>query len=165
MSWTDERVDRLKALWEEGKSAAEIAEILGDVSRNAVIGKAHRLGLSGRPSPIRQNQRKTKAEPKVEKKPKGATILDLNERMCKWPIGDPKLPGFYFCGRPSIEGLPYCSEHASIAYQFGKRRDDEPDVDEAEAAAVKAEVESEPAPTDGGDGGKPGKDKPKAAQG
>jgi GcrA cell cycle regulator len=115
MSWTDEKVDRLKELWGQGMSASEIAELLGEVSRNAVIGKAHRLGLSGRPSPIK-------------KKPtRGATILALTERMCKWPVGDPKHPDFHFCGKGAHPGLPYCAEHAAIAYQpsNGKRRDDD----------------------------------------
>lgn len=113
MSWTDERIDRLRQLWGQGMSASEIAELLGNVTRNAVIGKAHRLGLSGRPSPIK-------------KKPtRGATILSLNERMCKWPVGDPKHADFHFCGCPSLPGMPYCREHAQMAYQPAKKRDDE----------------------------------------
>lgn len=119
MSWTDERIQRLKDLWSQGLSASEIAETLGEVSRNAVIGKAHRLGLSGRPSPIK-------------KKPvKGATILSLTERMCKWPVGDPKHQDFHFCGKPSLAGLPYCAEHAALAYQpasSGKKREEDRNV-------------------------------------
>jgi len=114
MSWTEERVESLKNMWSQGMSASEIADALGDVSRNAVIGKAHRLGLSGRPSPIK-------------KKPsRGATILSLTERMCKWPLGDPKDPDFHFCGKQSVSGLPYCAEHAAVAYQppTKKRNDD-----------------------------------------
>ena len=95
MTWTDERVSLLRQLWGNGKSASEIAQILGDeITRNAVIGKAHRLGLSGRPSPIRKKP-SAEASP-----PSGATILSLTDRMCKWPIGDPREPGFHFCGRP-----------------------------------------------------------------
>lgn len=114
MSWTDERVERLRELWGQGVSASEIADMLGDVTRNAVIGKAHRLGLSGRPSPIK-------------KKPvRGATILNLTERMCKWPVGDPKHADFHFCGKPAHPGLPYCAEHAAVAYQPAqKKREDE----------------------------------------
>jgi GcrA cell cycle regulator len=113
MSWTDERIEQLRSLWSKGVSASEIAEILGDVTRNAVIGKAHRLGLSGRPSPIK-------------KKPtKGATILSLTERMCKWPHGDPKHADFHFCGKSALQGLPYCAEHAALAYQPAKKRDEE----------------------------------------
>ncbi|WP_114392007.1 GcrA family cell cycle regulator [Oleisolibacter albus] len=111
--WTDERVEKLRQLWGQGMSASEIADLLGGVTRNAVIGKAHRLGLSGRPSPIK-------------KKPsKGATILSLTERMCKWPVGDPKSPDFHFCGKSALPGLPYCAEHAALAYQPAKKRDDE----------------------------------------
>ncbi|CAK0748637.1 GcrA cell cycle regulator [Azospirillaceae bacterium] len=114
MSWTDERVEALKALWGQGMSASEIAEALGDISRNAVIGKAHRLGLSGRPSPIKK------------KLTRGATILALTERMCKWPIGDPKHPDFHFCAKNALPGMPYCAEHAAIAYQSTpKKRDDD----------------------------------------
>jgi GcrA cell cycle regulator len=114
MSWTDERVEQLKQLWGQGMSASEIADTLGDVTRNAVIGKAHRLGLSGRPSPIK-------------KKPsRGATILALTERMCKWPVGDPKHADFHFCGKTAMAGMPYCAEHAAIAYQpSSKKRDEE----------------------------------------
>jgi len=113
IGWTEERVEQLRQLWSQGKSASEIADTLGDVTRNAVIGKAHRLGLSGRPSPIK-------------KKPtRGATILSLTERMCKWPVGDPKHPDFHFCGHGALPGLPYCSHHAAQAYQPAKRREDE----------------------------------------
>lgn len=112
-TWSDERVEKLRQLWGQGMSASEIAEALGNVTRNAVIGKAHRLGLSGRPSPIK-------------KKPsKGATILSLTERMCKWPVGDPKSPDFHFCGKAAVQGLPYCAEHAAMAYQPAKKRDDD----------------------------------------
>jgi GcrA cell cycle regulator len=114
MSWTDERIEQLKILWGQGISASEIADTMGDVSRNAVIGKAHRLGLSGRPSPIKK------------KTTRGATILALTERMCKWPVGDPKHHDFHFCGRPAQLGMPYCAEHAAIAYQpASKKRPDE----------------------------------------
>lgn len=120
MSWTEDKVDLLRQLWGSGKSASEIAEIIGGMTRNAVIGKAHRLGLSGRPSPIKRRKRVEAAEPKVG----GATILNLTERMCRWPIGDPKQPGFRFCGRHTVQDLPYCAEHAAMAYQQPKRRDE-----------------------------------------
>ena len=125
MTWTEERVAQLRELWGSGKSASEIADILGDVTRNAVIGKAHRLQLSGRPSPIKSKEvgdssvaRKKAPEPE----PKEATILNLTDHMCRWPIGDPKEPGFRFCGKPTAGPLPYCMEHAKAAYQQPARQ-------------------------------------------
>jgi GcrA cell cycle regulator len=113
MSWTDERIEQLRDLWNDGASASDIAEVLGDVTRNAVIGKAHRLGLTSRPSPIKRRPNR------------GATILSLTERMCKWPVGDPKHADFHFCGKPSSQGMPYCAEHSALAYQPAKKREDE----------------------------------------
>lgn len=125
MSWTDERIAKLEELWRKGVSASEIADILGDVTRNAVIGKAHRLGLSGRPSPIRV------------KKTAGASIQDLTDKMCKWPIGDPKHADFHFCGAAAHPGFPYCAKHASIAYQTPqKRREEEEREKERKALAA-----------------------------
>lgn len=137
MSWTDERVSLLKKMWGEGKTAAEIAKELGGVTRNAVIGKAHRLKLSNRLSPIQQNNKKPvaakpveeKAPPqKISKKPapsdmniKGVSLAALKEKMCRWPIGDPKEPDFRFCGGHSVAGLPYCDDHAKVAYQAATR--------------------------------------------
>lgn len=139
MSWTDDRVELLTKLWTEGKTAAEIAKTLGGVTRNAVIGKAHRLKLSNRVSPIQQNKKPaapantqnvpaSKAEKKkvkeiIEERPTGDGIqlMDLGPRMCRWPIGDPREEGFGFCGCKSMSGLPYCEEHAKIAYQAATR--------------------------------------------
>ncbi len=136
MSWTDERVKLLKKLWGEGKTAAEIAKALGGVTRNAVIGKAHRLKLSNRISPIQQNERKEERVPEIKKplkvksvvvaKPanmsfKGLKMIELKERMCRWPSGDPKEENFSFCGCTSVPGLPYCEEHARVAYQVPSR--------------------------------------------
>ncbi|MEM6780467.1 MAG: GcrA family cell cycle regulator [Pseudomonadota bacterium] len=132
MSWTEERVDLLKQLWGEGKTAAEIAKALGEgVTRNAVIGKAHRLKLSSRVSPIQQNPKKPKAEAPKAKKPqpvrktdfkgKGIPLAQLEAGMCRWPNGDPKDENFNFCGCPAVPGLPYCEEHAKIAYQSSSR--------------------------------------------
>jgi GcrA cell cycle regulator len=134
MSWTDERVALLKQLWGEGKTAAEIAKVLGDgITRNAVIGKAHRLKLSSRLSPIQQ---KTVKKPKAETaalrvprpaiklpefKGKGVKLVDLKEKMCRWPVGDPQDENFSFCGCDAVPGLPYCPEHARIAYQIPTR--------------------------------------------
>lgn len=106
MEWTDERVGQLRSLWDQGLSASKIAEQLGDVTRNAVIGKAHRLGLAKRPSPIKRC---------------GATILDLTERMCRWPIGHPGDKNFHFCGAKTQVGVTYCAKHSAMAYQSSKK--------------------------------------------
>lgn len=145
MSWTDERVSLLKQLWGEGKTAAEIARQLGEgVTRNAVIGKAHRLKLSGRVSPIQQNKKVKKVEkPKAPKQEsvaqklkrapavevsqmainngKGVSLIELNDRMCHWPNGDPNDDNFNFCGCKSVPGLPYCDSHARMAYQIATK--------------------------------------------
>jgi|SRR5580704_15862425 GcrA cell cycle regulator len=140
MGWTDERVTTLKKLWLEGLSASQIAKQLGGVTRNAVIGKVHRLGLSGRaapsqpsrpvfrparprpqaPAPIRREpmQRAAPTLPSpVLDLPGTATVLTLGAHMCKWPIGDPSTDEFSFCGRVAGNEGPYCIEHARVAYQ------------------------------------------------
>ena len=202
MSWTDERIATLKKMWEGGSTASQIAEELGGVSRNAVIGKAHRLGLKSRPSPVKANDKKNKApakkpapKPAVKKAapraaPKPATqpaakpttaqasgasipsqpipnktpdlpkivsvgpggflrqgpgdqqapippapprrlvpakpspeiadktsLLDLTEKVCRWPMGHPGEPDFHFCGEAVNPGYPYCVEHCGRAYQ------------------------------------------------
>ncbi len=162
MSWTDERVEVLKKLWVEGRTASQIASELGDVTRNAVIGKVHRLGLSGRPSPIKRKTKKAeprkatarkaqakKVAPKqtavirpirpvitqdIEPLNGGSSMMELKERMCKWPIGDPKSQEFRFCGHKVTEGLPYCEHHAMIAYQATTSRRKK--INEDELAAL-----------------------------
>jgi len=203
MSWTDERIERLKELWSKGMTASQIADELGGVSRNAVIGKAHRLGLQSRPSPVKSNEashaavqeepeakakEEAPAPPKPKAKPAAApapdhapaaaapdrqpaapqprivsvgpggflrqtpheqqapippapprrlvpakpsaevagktSLLDLNERICKWPIGHPGEPDFHFCGKPSNPGFPYCVDHCGVAYQAQMPRRD-----------------------------------------
>jgi GcrA cell cycle regulator len=219
MSWTDERIDTLKTMWEKGLTASQIAESLGGVSRNAVIGKAHRLGLQARPSPVKANDPEAKAAaapkpvaaapvaspapkpvaapraapvvaaptaepdiakdlesadlvddlPAVEKAPAvimrsvgpggflrqapgeqqapitpapprrlvparpsadmagKTTLLDLNDRICKWPLGHPGEPDFHFCGEKVNPGFPYCIAHCGHAYQAQlPRRDRRP---------------------------------------
>ena len=203
MSWTDERIERLKELWSKGITASHIAEELGGVSRNAVIGKAHRLGLQSRPSPVKPNEpgaakgkeapadapweeaapeaTEAEAEPApaeaapaaapvappaapqprvvsvgpggflrqgpgeqqapippapprrlVPAKPSAdvadkTSLLDLNEKICKWPLGHPGEPDFHFCGKPSNPGFPYCVDHCGVAYQAQlPRRDRRP---------------------------------------
>lgn len=173
MSWTDERVENLKKLWADGLSASQIAAQLGGVSRNAVIGKVHRLKLSGRGKTTTTTARSKKvnaapvaaataARPTIQStttqtttmrtatvtKSVGATamqmeyaadvvaqtilkpasdvvvpisrrltLLQLSERTCKWPIGDPLHDDFHFCGHESGESTPYCAYHAKLAFQ------------------------------------------------
>ncbi len=185
MSWTDERVEILKKMWGEGQSASQIAKELGGVTRNAVIGKVHRLGLSNRagsagakaaakekapkaegkkpaPVPAAKPQPKTESaapppQPKVagrraiipagqplppqpsaneispealakvneiEKKSKKIGLMELTERTCKWPVGDPSTEDFWFCGLPVKAGKPYCEAHVGVAFQpMSSRRD------------------------------------------
>ena len=143
MGWTDERVELLKKLWQDGLSASQIAKQLGGVTRNSVIGKVHRLGLSGRATPSKPQRavfkvprppRPVSAPPRrvcelvearpaptpvryVDEAPGTATTLTLGAHMCKWPIGDPESATFTFCGRRAEEHGPYCHEHAGVAYQ------------------------------------------------
>ena len=158
MSWTDERVETLKKLWQEGHSASQIAKQLGGVTRNAVIGKVHRLGLSGRAAPsqptrplykparpprpaaqatVRRSEpvlaRPVISQPIIPyvEEPGTATVLTLGAKMCKWPIGDPSSDSFSFCGRRSDDGTPYCVEHGRVAYQpsqKAKKRDSGADL-------------------------------------
>ncbi|MCO6361251.1 GcrA family cell cycle regulator [Paracoccus sp. 08] len=204
MSWTDDRVETLKRMWSEGQSASAIAKELGGVTRNAVIGKVHRLGLSNRteepeaaapapapaPEPVAREkpvapravpqpataplrpepapepvavQPEPEPEPstqpafvpvprrpivpagqplppqpsaneispealasvrEVEKRAKKLTLMELTERTCKWPIGDPATDKFWFCGLPSVAGKPYCEAHVGVAFQpMSSRRD------------------------------------------
>jgi GcrA cell cycle regulator len=105
--WTKTKVEKLSKLWGQGVSARDIATRLGDISRNAVIGKANRLGLS----------KKLSSEDKTIKKEINASSLVPNMNGCKWPIGHPGDNDFYFCGKPVIPGKPYCGEHCLIAYR------------------------------------------------
>ncbi|MFT6022169.1 MAG: GcrA cell cycle regulator [Ascidiaceihabitans sp.] len=185
MSWTDDRVEVLKKMWGEGQSASQIAKELGGVTRNAVIGKVHRLGLSNRagsagaakaeakpkaapkaeakPKPIMRTEPAVKPvdpnAPKpnlparkqiipagqplppqpsaneispealakvneIEKKAKRLTLMELTERTCKWPVGDPATEDFWFCGLTVQQGKPYCEAHVGVAFQpMSARRD------------------------------------------
>ena len=145
MGWTEERVTLLRKLWAEGLSASQIAKQLTGVTRNAVIGKVHRLGLAGRATPSRPAKRPVRAqrpriigptaprlarpanaaplvvmpqlEPLRDESGRAASVLTINESTCKFPIGDPGDPSFAFCGRGSAANGPYCNDHARLAYQ------------------------------------------------
>jgi GcrA cell cycle regulator len=184
MSWTDERIDQLRTMWDKGMSASQIAEQLGNnITRNAVIGKAHRLGLKSRPSPVKADSPRAKpapaavptptptptpplvraqdpevafarAAPVMQRAPmpmmmpntgpvpptttshpmanrrsrpdmgRKITLLELTEKVCKWPIGHPDEEDFHFCGAPVNAGTPYCLEHCAVAYQSQLPRKD-----------------------------------------
>jgi len=111
VDWTEDRIALLTKLWNEGMATSEIGRQL-DVTKNAVVGKVHRLGLPKRQSPI---QRKTTKKKKVEA-PEVISLDKLRPGMCAWPIGDPGTAGFHFCGEKSIEGKPYCLKHCEMAY-------------------------------------------------
>lgn len=121
-TWTEERVAKLRELWTQGKTASEIGIALGGVSRNAVIGKVHRLKLSGRPSPIKHRPLEHSTPVSPVTGGGSATILALGDRSCKWPVGDPLASDFHFCGKSASAGIPYCSEHSQLAYQPKKMK-------------------------------------------
>jgi GcrA cell cycle regulator len=136
-SWTDDRVDHLTTLWRAGLSASAIARALGGITRNAVIGKVHRLGLSGRARPASPDSRRAGAPAPKERaagRQRAAALrpwpvvaepapvegltdtASVGPHACRWPIGDPKAPGFALCGRRAVRGA-YCAPHGALAYR------------------------------------------------
>ncbi|MBL8643786.1 MAG: global cell cycle regulator GcrA-like protein [Rhodospirillaceae bacterium] len=113
--WNDEKIGKLKKLWSEGLTTGEIGKRLG-VSKNAVVGKAHRLGLKGRPSPIKRPEAAAATAAPKKEPVKIFTLTDLNHNTCRWPIGDPKHEDFRFCGKQVYPGKPYCLDHCAQAY-------------------------------------------------
>ena len=147
MSWNDEKVEKLKELWGKGNTASQIAEIIGGVSRNAVIGKAHRLNLSAkikaRSASRTNNNFKLNNLNNIDKSKKGRKsrfksliiekdfepenpkqLEELDENSCKWPIGHPDEKSFYFCGRSSLKDFSYCKLHLLYAYQPKGKKDE-----------------------------------------
>ena len=155
MSWNEEKVEKLKELWGKGSTASQIAEIIGGLSRNAVIGKAHRLNLSSKiktrntsssqnfdnsseeDSSKQRKSRKSKFQSLIIEKdfePENPKKLEeLDESSCKWPVGHPEEQSFYFCGRSSLKDFSYCKLHLLYAYQ-PKGRKEEPVADKDEEA-------------------------------
>ena len=152
MSWNEEKVAKLKELWGKGNTASQIAEIIGGLSRNAVIGKAHRLNLSAKiktrtatsnknfdnNNDANKNKsskgRKSKFKSLIIEKdfePENPKQLEeLDEKSCKWPIGHPDEKSFYFCGRSSLKDFSYCKLHLLYAYQPKGKKDEVADKNE-----------------------------------
>jgi GcrA cell cycle regulator len=152
MSWTEEKVSKLKELWGKGNTASQIAEIIGGISRNAVIGKAHRLNLSAKiktrtatsnknfdsnvevNNPQLKRGRKSRFKSLIIEKdfePENPKQLEeLDESSCKWPIGHPDEKNFYFCGRSSLKDFSYCKLHLLYAYQPKGKKEDITDKEE-----------------------------------
>ena len=152
MSWTEEKVAKLKELWGKGNTASQIAEIIGGLSRNAVIGKAHRLNLSAkiktRTATSNENYNKSLNEKNIKikrgRKSKFKSLIiekdfepenpkqleELDESSCKWPIGHPDEKEFYFCGRSSLKDFSYCKLHLLYAYQPKGKKEDSTEKEE-----------------------------------
>ena len=154
MSWNEEKVNKLKELWGKGNTASQIAQIIGGISRNAVIGKAHRLNLSAKIKTrtatsnqefnSSENDKNTKL--KRGRKSKFRSLIiekdfepenpkqleELDESSCKWPVGHPDEKSFYFCGRSSLKDFSYCKLHLLYAYQYQTKGKKDKDSDKDE---------------------------------
>ena len=164
MSWTEEKVAKLKDLWGKGNTASQIAEIIGGISRNAVIGKAHRLNLSAKiktrsSSTNQKNFKSNQQENKFQKRgrrnkfksliiekdfePENPKQLEeLDESVCKWPIGHPNESSFYFCGRKSLKEFSYCKLHLLYAFQPKGKKEDPADKDEETPQYIEKKIKS-----------------------
>ena len=160
MSWNEEKVNKLKELWGKGSTASQIAGIIGGISRNAVIGKAHRLNLSSKiktrntssSQSFDSNSEENNSKQKQGRKSKFKSLIiekdfepenpkkleELDESSCKWPVGHPEEKSFYFCGRSSLKDFSYCKLHLLYAYQ-PKGRKEEPTSDKDEEVPQYAE--------------------------
>ena len=165
MSWTEDKIDKLKELWGKGSTASQIAEIIGGISRNAVIGKAHRLNLSAKiktRNSSNQNNYQVKnkdAEDAQQKKgrknrfksliiekdfePENPKQLEqLDESSCKWPVGHPDESSFYFCGRSSLKDFSYCKLHLLYAFQPKAKKEEVVDKNEEVPQFIEKKIKS-----------------------
>ncbi len=164
MSWTEEKVAKLKELWGKGNTASQIAEIIGGISRNAVIGKAHRLNLSAKIKTrnsltTQKNIKSTDQENNYKKRgrrnkfksliiendfePENPKQLEeLDESVCKWPIGHPNESTFYFCGRKSLKDFSYCKLHLLYAFQPKGKKEDSSEKDDEIPQFIEKKIKS-----------------------
>ena len=163
MSWNNEKVDKLKELWGKGNTASQIAEIIGGISRNAVIGKAHRLNLSAKfksrgfiNSPINQKTNNNTSGLKKTRKSKFKSLLiendfepenpkhleELDENTCKWPVNHPNESSFYFCGRSSLKDFSYCKLHLLYAFQPKGKKDDSNEKEDSDPQYIEKKIKS-----------------------
>ncbi len=163
MGWTLEKVNELKQLWGKGNTAAQIASIIGGVSRNAVIGKAYRLNLAAKSIKKKNNFNQVSQHqenaPQLERKTRksrfNSLLLDknfepenpksleqLHDEICRWPIGHPNEPDFYFCGRKSMKNFSYCKLHVLYAFQPKNKKEDLIEKDDEVPRFIKKKIKS-----------------------